>query len=134
MSNEHENSDLEKSREDSIETGEVKRTNRALIIFTAAALAAVLVIVFAFLYLRSGTEGRPVPAPRNISIDESNTTPTEATITLSPEAVERAGIKIEMVGEQLSSETGTTTATGVVQANAYRETPVISLVGGIIRH
>ncbi len=47
----------------------------------------------------------------------------------------RAGIKTEPVGEALlagSAMPGQMT-TGVVQANAYRTTPVVSVVGGILR-
>jgi RND family efflux transporter MFP subunit len=47
---------------------------------------------------------------------------------------DRAGIKIEVVGEQLMADSiGGQTATGVVRENAYRTTPVVSLVGGIVR-
>lgn len=37
------------------------------------------------------------------------------------------------VGEQLSTASGEVTSTGVVQANSYRETPVVSIAGGIVR-
>src|SRR3989440_7690645 len=42
-------------------------------------------------------------------------------------------LKIETVGERPSSEAAGQMATGVVQANTYKETPVVSLVGGIVR-
>jgi RND family efflux transporter MFP subunit len=42
-------------------------------------------------------------------------------------------LKIETVGERPSSEAAGQMATGVVQANTYQETPVVSLVGGIVR-
>lgn len=56
-------------------------------------------------------------------------------MTIAPEQIERAGIKTEVVGEQLALEGGAelAAATGGVQANAYRETPVTSLIGGIVR-
>jgi RND family efflux transporter MFP subunit len=58
----------------------------------------------------------------------------ELTITVAPEVIQRAGIKIEPVSEQVSSETASSAmTTGIVQANAYRATPVVSLVGGILR-
>jgi RND family efflux transporter MFP subunit len=48
--------------------------------------------------------------------------------------VQRAGIKIEPVGEQVSTDTASSAVTtGIVQANAYRATPVVTLVGGIVR-
>jgi cobalt-zinc-cadmium efflux system membrane fusion protein len=80
-----------------------------------------------------------VPAPRTIAADQTgaDTRPAaggaEAAITLAPDQAQRSGIKVEPVGERMSAELGGQAATGVVQSNAYRETPVISLVGGILR-
>jgi RND family efflux transporter MFP subunit len=79
--------------------------------------------------------GKPVPAPRSVSFTES---PQPATaggekLTLSPEQLRTAQLKIETVGEQPLSEAAGQMATGVVQANTYKETPVVSLVGGIVR-
>src|SRR5581483_1080222 len=42
-------------------------------------------------------------------------------------------LKIETVGEAPATEAAGQMATGVVQANSYKETPVISLVAGIVR-
>jgi cobalt-zinc-cadmium efflux system membrane fusion protein len=42
-------------------------------------------------------------------------------------------LKIETIGERPTSEATGQMATGVVQANSYKETPVVSLVGGIVR-
>jgi RND family efflux transporter MFP subunit len=47
--------------------------------------------------------------------------------------VRSAGLKIEAVGERPTSEAAGQLTTGTVQANSYKETPVISLVGGIVR-
>jgi RND family efflux transporter MFP subunit len=47
--------------------------------------------------------------------------------------LQRAGLKIETVGEKRSSEVAGQMTTGLVQANTYKETPVMSLVGGIVR-
>src|SRR4030095_3692190 len=58
----------------------------------------------------------------------------ESTLTLTPEQVERSGIKIETVGERVSTETMSQPTTGIVQPNSYRETPVMSLVAGIVRY
>jgi RND family efflux transporter MFP subunit len=54
----------------------------------------------------------------------------EATLTVAPDVAARSGLKVEAVGEQLSAEASGQTAAGVVQANAYRSTPVVSVVGG----
>jgi RND family efflux transporter MFP subunit len=55
------------------------------------------------------------------------------TITIEPDQLKNADIKIETVGEQINAAEVGVLANGTVQANAYRETPVISLVGGVVR-
>ena len=112
--------------------------NRLVIV----AIVGVIVIgIVAFLswmlFFRSGSSGagRPVPTPRTTSIEQTpSPTTAESTVTFSPDVIQRAGIKIEPVGEQIATETSATASTtGIVQANAYRATPVVSLVGGIVR-
>src|SRR5918997_1337433 len=56
--------------------------------------------------------------------------PGDVTLNVAPDAAARAGVKVEAVGEQLAPEALQQAATGVVQANAYRSTPVVTLVGG----
>ncbi|MCM3904562.1 MAG: efflux RND transporter periplasmic adaptor subunit [Pyrinomonadaceae bacterium] len=117
-----------------------RRTNRTGIVAIVAVIAitGVLILVWVLWRSRSSGAGRPVPAPRNIGAEQpGSTTPSteRATISVDPEAATRAGIKTEPVGEALlagGAVPGQVT-TGVVQANAYRTTPVISLVGGIVR-
>lgn len=117
---------------------------RVSIIVAVAAVVAITGIALALWWLRGNGDGagRPVPAPRTVAIDQpgnnatgmNNTTTAEQTLTLAPEQAQRAGIKIEPVGEQLAADAGGgQVATGVVQPNAYRETPVVALVGGIVR-
>lgn len=80
--------------------------------------------------------GKPVPAPRSISVEgaaNEGTRPTEQTLTLPADQLQRVGIKVEPVGEKAAPEMASQMATGVVQPNAYHETPVISLVSGIVR-
>ena len=105
-------------------------------IIAGSILAVILLGVGLLFWLKSGDSqaGKPVPVPRTSTTDEpSDANFTGQTITLTPEQMNAAGIKIETVGEQLSTESTTTSATGVVQANSYRETPAVSLVGGIVR-
>lgn len=105
---------------------------RYVIIGIVAAIIAGASLIW---YLRSGDEGRPVSPPSSVTTD-GGTTPAstgDETIAIPAEQIERIGLKIESVGESLSSEAMTISATGVVQPNAYRETPVISLLGGIVR-
>ena len=115
------------------------RPQRTIVIAIVAVVAVAALALLLWL-LRPGTSGagRPVPVPRTITTDQptaqgSATNATEPTLTLTPEQAERAGIKVEAVGERMSSEATAQQATGVVQSNAYRETPVMSLVAGIVR-
>lgn len=116
-----------------------RRRNRTAIVAMVGVLAITAIAILLWLLLRSSSSGagRPVPTPRNVEAEASaSTSPTsEPTISIDPEAAKRAGIKTEPVGEAMlagSAAPGQVT-TGVVQANAYRSTPVVSLVGGILR-
>ncbi|MFZ1700871.1 MAG: efflux RND transporter periplasmic adaptor subunit [Pyrinomonadaceae bacterium] len=106
-------------------------------IYIAAGIVGVLILsVIAIWLWRSRETGQAVPAPRNTTFD-SGVQPTDdngdQTLTIPPEQVERVSITIETVGETLSSESASVSSTGVVQSNAYAETPVISLLGGVAR-
>lgn len=126
----------------SLNATQIKRSpKQTRIVVTVAVLALVAVaLVVALLWWsrsRSGA-GRPVPAPRTITADSSGspaqTEPTQSTITLSAEAAQNARIKIETVGEKpMGAEATGAAVTGTVQANIYRSTPLVSLVGGIVR-
>ncbi len=109
--------------------------SRLAIIIAAIALALIVGVAAWLLWPRQ--TGKPVPAPRSVSFEESSNQPTalagDQRLTLTPEQVQRAGLKIETVGEQPSAEAAGLMTTGTVQANTYKETPVISLVGGIVR-
>ena len=52
-------------------------------------------------------------------------------VSLTPEAIERAGIKTAVVGARAMA--ATITVPGTVTSNAYRDTKVNALVGGIVR-
>lgn len=117
------------------------KSSKKKMVLAIAALLVVLVIgvlgVWIYRRQQSG-EGRAVPAPRNVSFGQSNdqneNAPiNEATVTITSEQAARTGIKIETVGEEFSKEGVQTLSTGVVQANAYKETPVMTLVGGFVR-
>lgn len=119
---------------------EKQRSRRKPMFIALAVIGVVILGAVIFWLFRSKENGQPVPPPRTVSFepggDGENTSsaPTgEQTVTIAPEQVERAGIKIEVVGETLSPEAASVAATGVVQPNAYAETPVISLVGGVVR-
>ncbi len=108
-------------------------TKNRLIAITSIAL--ILIVAIAAWLLWPKQAGKPVAAPRSVSFDES---PQPATaggekLMLTPEQMKTVQLKIETVGERPSSEAAGQMATGVVQANIYKETPVVSLVGGIVR-
>ena len=116
------------------------KQTRVVIAVAVVAVAAVALVVALLLWNRNRSgAGRPVPAPRTITADTSaspaQTGPTEPTITISSEAAQNAQIKIETVGERpVETETaGGAPVAGTVQANTYRSTPVVSLVGGVVR-
>jgi cobalt-zinc-cadmium efflux system membrane fusion protein len=110
---------------------------RGSVIIAVAAVAVVLIVGVAAWFLWPRQTGKPVPAPRSVSFEETSNPPTalagDQRLTLTPEQVQRAGLKIETVGEQPAGEAAGQMTTGTVQANSYKETPVISLVGGILR-
>ncbi|HEY2866996.1 MAG TPA: efflux RND transporter periplasmic adaptor subunit [Pyrinomonadaceae bacterium] len=110
----------------------VQRIHPGLI--AALILAIVVVFLFGWYLLRSGNSraGQPVPAPR-FSNDAPAQTLVNQTVTLSPEQAKNAGITIETVGEQLSTESAETSATGTIEANGYRQTPASTIAGGIVR-
>jgi membrane fusion protein, heavy metal efflux system len=116
-----------------------RRTNRTALVAIVAVVAITAVVILVWVFWRSGSggAGRPVPTPRNIGAEQPGATApaSEATLSINPEAAMRAGIKTEPVGEALlagGAMPGQAT-TGVVQANAYRTTPVVSVLGGILR-
>ena len=113
-------------------------SNRKPLYIAGAAIGVVVVGALLFWFLRGKQEGNIVPAPRTVSFgdntgQQTSETSSEQTVTIQPDQVEKIGLKIETVGETLSSDAMSVAATGVVQPDAYKETPLISLLGGILR-
>src|ERR1700730_7924160 len=113
------------------------RTHQRTAAIAIVAIAAISGVAIAAWALWPNKAGIPIPAPRSVSFGESPN-PTTATaddqkLTLTSEQLQHAGLKIEAVGEKPSSEAMGQMTTGVVQANTYKETPVLSLVSGIVR-
>lgn len=114
-----------------------RRSRTRVVIIVALFALACAALLFWWLNRTGGGSGRVVTAPRTVTFDQP-TAPDggnaaalgEATLNVVPEVAARAGVKVEAVGEQLAPEALQQAATGVVQANAYRSTPVVSLVGG----
>lgn len=112
-----------------------RRSGRVPIIVGIVAMVAIVATVAVWL-LWPKQAGKPVAAPRTVSFQESSQpmSTAEQRLTLTPEQLRSVQLKIETVGEAPSTETAGQIATGVVQANSYKETPVVSLVGGIVRN
>lgn len=117
------------------QTSGMRRRPRIAIVVIVTALVVIVVVAAWFFWPRQA--GKPVAAPRSVSFEETPNRPTalagDQKLTLTPEQVQSAGLKIETVGEQPSAQATGLMTTGTVQANTYKETPVISLVGGIVR-
>ena len=115
----------------------VKRPNHLPLIIAAAVIVLLAFGGLAFWYFRGTGEGQPLPAPRTMTFGDNtgqpSGVPTEQTVTLQPDQAEKIGLKIETVGETLSTEAISVAATGVVSPDAYKETPVISLLGGVLK-
>jgi cobalt-zinc-cadmium efflux system membrane fusion protein len=135
MSEENNEEIIERDADSEIIDGSEPSTNRKLLYIASAVIGVLVLGALGFWFLRGRDNGSIVPSPRNVIFgDNAQTTDTgEQTITLQPDQIEKIGLKIETVGETLSSEAMSVAATGVVQPNAYKETPVISLVGGVLR-
>lgn len=116
--------------------GDTPRLSRRVPIVVAIVAIVAIVGTVAVWLLWPKQAGKPVAAPRTVSFDESSETSTataEQRLTLTPEQLRSVQTKIETVGEAPAAEAASQMATGVVQANSYKETPVVSLVGGIVR-
>lgn len=112
--------------------------NRTPIYVTGAIVAVVVIGSLGYWLLRGSGTGQAVPTPRTVTFDDNSGQKTtelggDQTLAVPADEIERSGIKIETVGETLTKEAANVASTGVVQANAYGETPVISLLGGVVR-
>lgn len=111
-------------------------SNRKPFYIAGAVIAIVIAGALIFWLTRAKQGGNVVPAPRTVSFGDDTSSQSETsgeqTVTIQPDQAEKIGLKIETVGETLSSEAMSVAATGVIQPNAYKETPVISLLGGVL--
>src|SRR6266550_4652129 len=129
--------DIKKQTEIKVSGRNENRTAKAAMVAVVAVVAIAAITLLLWLFIPRGSGGRPVPTPRSIGPDQTpnqaSNTSGDSTLTISPEQIQRAGIKIETVGERISTDATGQQTTGVVQPNSYRETPVMSLAGGIVR-
>jgi RND family efflux transporter MFP subunit len=88
---------------------------------------------------RSSLAGRPVPAPdfdvAQQSAGGASPRPGDLLITIQPEELENAHLKIEAAVAQSAASTniGGLRTTGTVEPNAYKVAPVLPIAGGIVR-
>ena len=115
-----------------------RRLARALLlVIAAAALIAVGVIGGVVWGERRGAKPRPETAAAPVTPARAIAPATTAggsepvEVTLTPEAVQRAGIKTDVVRQQATA--ASVAVPGTVTPNAYRETKASALVGGIVR-
>lgn len=131
-----ENREFEENGNETVDAERSARKQKAVLIGVAAIVGILIVGAAAFWLLRSRESGKIVPPPRTVSFDESaeqTDAGGEQTVTIAPDQVDKIGLKIETVGETLSTEAASVAATGVVQPNSYKETPAITLLGGVVR-
>ena len=126
------------NEENSEEITVTKTPDRRPLYAAFAVIGIFIISALGLWILRSRDTGQVVQAPRTVTFGDNGAGQTaditgEETITIAPDQVEKIGLKIETVGETLSTEAMSVAATGVVQPNAYKETPVISLLGGVLR-
>jgi RND family efflux transporter MFP subunit len=113
------------------------RNWRPILIAGLVALVVLIGGIATWRFLSRGGAGQPVPAPRSITFDDTASGDQNLVagqiVTVPADQLERSGIKIEAVGEELAKESELAAASGTVQSNAYRETPVVTLAGGVVR-
>jgi RND family efflux transporter MFP subunit len=143
-----ENTDVNKAEPQSTEVGVPSRNRRlsgrfrwlaaTVVLLLAAGVA--LVVFLARGAGSSATAGRPVPAPSTDPFNrerDSGTAPREGEIVISlePERAQNARFKFAVAARATEGEGGPAAVrtTATVQSDAYKETPVFPLVGGIVR-
>lgn len=107
-------------------SGSGPRLKRGLIFALTISLILIGALVFGLWRQQSPTEtgGRPVPKVASSPVASN----LPADLVISPEMIERAGIKTAPIATRRLEASLRTTAT--VQPNAYRETPIMPLVEG----
>ncbi len=114
-------------------------SNRKVAVAGISGVLIVAIVGFwGWYFLLKGEQGRPVPPPRNTSFGSSSggdekIPAGEQIITLTEDQLKAAGLKIVAVGETFDNSAVTETTTGVVKANEYEETPVITQVSGVVK-
>lgn len=135
--NENNNSEPENETAPQIADKSVKPAGSRLP-FVIGGSVIVLIAALAIWFYLSRSSGKAVPAPRDISFTDEKGSKSpefagEQKIELSEDQLKAANLTIVTVGEGLAQGASAPASTGVIQPNDYKETPVISLVGGVVR-
>ena len=134
-----ENQETEEHMESVENPNKPKNSARKIIFPTILGVLLLSIGGFAAWYFLIKSETvKPVPPPRNVSFDSysdrGEAIPEgERKLTLTEEQLKAANLKITTVGETLEPIAMNEATTGVVQANEYKETPVISQVSGVVK-
>lgn len=138
------NKDANPDHTETIPSRSSARLKRWVIVVALVLIAAVGAAVWMLLRnpSRGPVAGRPVPAPEGAPVPgppASSATaprPGEILVTLSPDKLENAQLKTEVVATSAGAAaagSGGIRTTGTVQSNAYKEVPVFAVAGGIVR-
>ena len=134
--------DLETQEFEEFEEVEVseplKEPARRILIFSVSGIVLTAIIgSAAWFFLIKGEEENAVPVPRNISFGDSdsgkNLFAGEQKITLTDDQLRSLKLKIVEIGETLDAVAMNETTTGVIRANEYEKTPIVSQVGGVVK-
>ena len=110
-----------------------------------AALSVVLMVITVglgvyvyFSSIRTSTAGRavPTPAPDPVVVEQPATVQEragEVVLTLAPDKVLNAQLRFEDAKPSGPAAAGGIRVTGTIQADAYKEVPVLPIVGGRVR-
>ncbi|MBV9216748.1 MAG: efflux RND transporter periplasmic adaptor subunit [Acidobacteria bacterium] len=110
-----------------------RRIHPAAFVVAGVAALGILVLLGWYLLGSRGESGKPVPAPRSTMDQPQAETTANPTLALTADQLKNASVTIETVGEQLSTESTETSATGTVEPNEYKQAPAVTLIGGIVR-
>ncbi|MCB1024272.1 MAG: efflux RND transporter periplasmic adaptor subunit [Acidobacteria bacterium] len=115
------------------------RSRKRIVIFGGIAGIVILGVAgfSAWYFLSKSDGGKPVPAPRNTSFGEpasgGKLPAGEQRVVLTDAQLAAADLKIVEVGETLDAASINETTTGIVRANDYGQTPVITQVSGVVK-
>jgi cobalt-zinc-cadmium efflux system membrane fusion protein len=124
------------------QTPRFRLASKPILLVVAGLVLAVTLVLALFATRRSPSqEGRPVPSPDQVLPAPSTRGTTalrqgELVITVSPEKLDNAHIVTVQVAEQAGMAqvtTGSIRTTGSVASDAYKDTPVFPIAGGIVR-